>query len=63
MIADRRRGKCLDHGFHSKVTSGVALIAIASGLVAQFSLANRLGTGAATTLKKICLDLYQITVP
>jgi hypothetical protein len=47
----------------SKVTSGVALIAIASGLVAQFSLASRLGTGAATTLKKICLDLYQITVP
>jgi len=47
----------------SKVTSGVALTAIAVGLVAEWTLANRLGAGAATTLKKICLDLYSITVP
>jgi hypothetical protein len=47
----------------SKITAGPALIAIASGLVSQYSSAARLGTGAATTLKKICLDLYQITVP
>lgn len=48
--------------FH-KICSGVALTAIAVGLVAQWSLSNRLGAGSVATLKKICLDLYQITVP
>jgi hypothetical protein len=47
----------------SKVTAGAALTAIAVGLVAEWSLANRLGAGSVATLKKICLDLYQITVP
>jgi hypothetical protein len=47
----------------SKVTSGVSLVTIATALVAEWSAAARLGTGSATTLRKICLDLYQITVP
>jgi len=47
----------------SKVTSGTALVAVATALVTQWSEGDRLGAGAAATLKKICLDVYAVTVP